>query len=84
MIAGDGGTLGEGICAPKCVFAPACPEQSALELELEGEVKLGRWDERGGSLVEFHGRAVVLAEGRAVAAGRQASPRRRGQLVVGG
>ena len=62
------------------------PAQSRAshELGLEGEVELGRRHERGGALEQAHGGAVVLAEGRAVAAGRQAPPRRRGQLVVVG
>ena len=78
------GTLGEGICAPERVVAPACPEQGVAELGFEGEVDLGRRYERGGALEQADGGAVVLAEGRAVAAGGQAPPRRRGQLVVGG
>ena len=83
MIARDGGTLGEG-SARRSASSPLLPEQSVAELNLECEVEVGRRDERGGSLVEAHGRVVVLAEGRAAAAGRQAPPRRRGQLVVGG
>ena len=76
------GTLGEGICAPERVVAPACPEQGVAELGFEGEVELGRRYERGCALEQADSGAVVLAEGRAVAAGRQAPPRRRGQLVV--
>jgi hypothetical protein len=78
------GTLRSGICAPERVVSPACPEQGLAELGLEGEVELGRWHEPGGSLEQADGGAVVLAEGRPVAAGRQAPPRRRGQLVVCG
>ena len=78
------GTLGEGICAPERIVAPACPEQGVAELGFEGEVELGRRHERGGALEKAHGGAVVLAEIRAEAGRRQTPPRRRGQLVVGG
>ena len=73
------GTLGDGICAPERIVAPARPEQGFAELDFEGEVELGRRYERGGALEEAHGGAVVLAKIRAEAGGGQAPPRRRGQ-----
>ena len=67
------------------VVGPACPEQGFAELDLDGEVELGRRDERGGALEQADGGAVVLAEGCArSAAGRQPSPRRGGQGAVVG
>ena len=71
------GMLGQGIRAPERVLAPAHPEQGVAELGLEGEVELGRRDERGGTLVQAHGRAVVLAAGRAMASRPSAAASRR-------
>ena len=83
-VAGRGGSLGEGFCAPHRVVGPACPGQGFAELDLEGQVELGRRDEGGGALEQADGGAVVLAEGRAVAARHQVSPRRgRRDAVVG-
>ena len=58
--------------------------RASTSSSFEGEVDLGRGDERGGALEQAHGGAVVLAELRPVAAGGQAAPRRRGQHVVVG
>ena len=70
-----------GICAPERVVAPARPVQGFPELGLEGEVELGRRDERGGALEQADGGAVVLAGRRARSPARPsvvAAPRRPG------
>ena len=53
---------------------------ASLEFDLEGEIELGRRHESSGALEQAHGGGVVLADGRAVAAGREAPPRRGGQV----
>ena len=77
-IAGRRGALGEGICAPERVAALASPVQGFAEVGLEGEVELGRRDERGGALEQADGGAVVLpgaARGGRRRSGAAAPPR---------
>ena len=83
-VAGRGGSLGEGICTAERVVALARPAQGVAELDLEGEVKLDPRYERGGTLEQADGGAVILAADGAVACGGQAAPSPRCQLVVVG
>ena len=73
-----------GIRATERVFAPTRPEQGIAELGLESQVELAPTVRARRRVVEARRRAVVLAPGRAMAAGGQAPPRRRGQRVVVG
>ena len=71
--------------ARRSASSPLPAQKSAsTSSSLEGEVDLGRRDERGGALEQAHGGAVVLAGAARAAAGGQAPPRRRGQHAVVG
>ena len=83
-IAGRSRTVGESVCAPERLVGPASPEQGVSELELEGEVDLGRGHERGRALEQAHGGAVVLAPGRALAARSETLPCRGGEHGIVG
>jgi hypothetical protein len=82
-ISGRRGSLGEGTRTPERLTALAGPEQGVDELELENEVGLGGRMEGDGPLEQAGGGAEVPPNHRTAAAGGQAAPRRRGQLVIG-
>ncbi len=82
-IARSRGPLCEGTRAPERVASPTCLEQGVDDVDLEGDVELGRGHKRDGALEQAHGGGVVLPELRPAAGGGQAPPRRRGQLFVG-
>src|SRR5439155_21596970 len=82
-VARSRGTLSEGTRPPERVASPTCLEQGVDDVDLEGEVDLGRGHEWDGALEQAHGGGVVLPELRPAAGGGQAAPGRSGQLVVG-